>query len=416
MNVLVATLGSYGDVFPMVAIAARLRARGQMVTLFTNAHFQKLALKHGVKFVPLGTEAEHRHFADHPDLFDPRKSFSVFMNTVALPNIRRAYEQLKAHIEPNETVIVASLAVFAARLLQEKFNIPTVTVHLTPLAIKSAYAVPKVSGPRIPDWFPRSLKQFYWWVADKVFIDPVICLELNALRKEIGLAPVDRVLTRWVHSPQRVICMFPEWYASPQPDWPPNTYLTGFPLFDEGDEDELPGKVVEFLRAGEAPVVFMPGSLMQHGSLFFEESLGACQALGRRGILLSRFAHQIPEHLPEGIRHFAYVPFGKLLPHTAALVHHGGIGTSAQAMRAGVPQLIHPMAHDQYDNAARLHALGVADWINPGDYRAPAVVDRLQRLTESSAVLEQCRAVADRFENTDPLLETCELIEATLQH
>jgi rhamnosyltransferase subunit B len=233
----------------------------------------------------------------------------------------------------------------------------------------------------------------------------------KCFRKEIGLRPVNRVLTRWVHSPQRVICLFPAWYASPQPDWPPNTYLTGFPLFDEGDGNELASEVSAFLDAGEPPIVFMPGSLMQRGESFFAESVAACQALGRRAILLSRVDHQIPEHLPAGIRHFEYVPFRKLLPFCAVLVQHGGIGTSAQAMRAGVPQLIHPLAHDQIDNAARLRALGVAEWIQPSDYRASGVAQKLQWLIESPTIADQGRAVASRFENTDPLGETCELIE-----
>lgn len=411
MRVLVASLGSYGDVFPMVAIAARLRARGYNATLFANAHFRSLAQKQGLEFVPLGTEEEYRCFADHPDLFDPRKSLALFMNSVVLPSIRPTYDQLQAHVEPGQTVIVATLNVLAARLVQEKLSIPTATVHLQPLAIKSAYEMPRVSGPRIPKWSPRFVKRFYWWVADKLVLDPLICPELNAFRREIGLPPVDRVLTRWVHSPQRVICLFPAWYASPQPDWPPNTYLTGFPLFDEGGEDELASEVSAFLEGGEPPLVFMPGSLMQRGRQFFEESVAASQALGRRAILLSRFAHQIPEHLPEGIRHFEYVPFGKLLPLCKVLVHHGGIGTSAQAMRARVPQLIRPLAHDQIDNAARLRSLGVAEWIDPSDYRAPTVAQKLRWLIESPTVADQCRAVASRFENGDPLGETCELIE-----
>ncbi len=158
----------------------------------------------------------------------------------------------------------------------------------------------------------------------------------------------------------------------------------------------------------------MPGSLMQQASELFEQSVQACQALGSRAILLSRFADQAPPHLPLGIRYFEYLPLGGLLPHCAALVHHGGIGTTAQALRAGVPQFIHPMAYDQHDNPPRLRALGVGDWIAPGGYRAPAVAERLCRLTESTDIRAQCRTVAARFEGGDPLLETCKLIEDML--
>jgi UDP:flavonoid glycosyltransferase YjiC (YdhE family) len=222
-------------------------------------------------------------------------------------------------------------------------------------------------------------------------------------------------MTRWLHSPDRVIGLFPEWYAAPQPDWPPQTRLTGFPLFDDAVGETPPGEVGEFLRGGEPPVVFMPGSLMQQAESFFSESVGACQRLQRRGILLTRYARHLPERLPEGIRHFDYVPFSWLLPRAAAVVHHGGIGCVSQALCAGVPQLIHPKAFDQHDNAARLRRLGVGDALAPRRYRAEAVADRLRRLLESTEVAERCGEIARRFEKARPLDDASELIEAMLE-
>jgi len=211
-----------------------------------------------------------------------------------------------------------------------------------------------------------------------------------------------------------VIGFFPDWYAAPQPDWPPQTRLTGFPCFDEGSDEVLPQEVEEYLRQGEAPLVFMPGSLMQGAEHFFAESVGACLKLGRRGILLTRFAHQLPGELPEEVRHFDYVPFSLLLPRAAALVHHGGIGTASQALRAGVPQLIHPLAFDQHDNAARLRRLGVGDRIDPSRFRAPAVAERLESLLTAPSVAERCREIAGRFGDTRPLTLASKLIEAML--
>ena len=411
MNVLATAIGSYGDVYPVTGVAARLAKRGHDVTLFTHARFGDLARRHDLGFVPLDTDHEYRAFADHPELFDPRRGFSVFMKHLALPNIRRTYELIHAHVRPGTTVIVTGLAAFGARLVQERLGVPAVTLHLTPLAIKSSYELPLVGGRSMPQWFPRTLKRFYWWAADRAVIDPMICPRLNAWRKEIGLPPVSRVLSRWVHSPDRVICLFPKWYAAQQPDWPPNTSVTGFPRFDEGDEDDLVEEVRSFLAEGEEPIVFMPGSLMQQASGLLRESIVACRKLGKRAILLSRHARQIPKDLPEGIRHFGYVPFRHLLPHAAALVHHGGIGTIAQALGAGIPQLVHPLAYDQHDNAARIKRLGVGDWIPARSYRADAVAESLQGLVRSPTVAQRCRAVAARFEDVDPIGETCDLIE-----
>jgi rhamnosyltransferase subunit B len=165
------------------------------------------------------------------------------------------------------------------------------------------------------------------------------------------------------------------------------------------------------LEEGEPPVVFMPASLMQQADQFLNTAVQSCQEVGKRAILLSRYGHQIPGTLPKGVRHFEYIPLQHILPHIDALVHQGGIGTCAQALRCGVPQLIRPMAYDQYDNAWRLKRLGVGDWINPEEWQVPTVTAKLEAITTSSEVHEQCQVVANRFEGTAPLLETCKLIE-----
>lgn len=407
----VVALGSYGDVFPMVGIAKHLSRRGHQVTLFTHAHFGYMAQKHKLDCVYVDTQQDYDRFANHPDLFDPRKAFSVYMDTVVLPNIQRIYTQLTAQIVPGRSIIVAPLTAFATRIIQEKYGIPLVTIHTIPMQIKSAYEIPKVASAGLPDWSPVWLVRLYWWIADRFVIDPLICPRLNAIRRDVGLPTVHRLLTQWVHSPDRVICMFPEWFASPQPDWPPNTVNTGFPLFDEGDENELPADVQQFLSEGSSPVVFMPGSLMQNAQAFFKVSLNVCQELGIRAIFLSRYRDQIPDKLPETIKYCAYIPFSRLLPHTAILVHHGGIGTSAQAMRAGIPQLIHPLAYDQFDNADRIRKLGIGTYIKPTDYAKDTLGKSVALLMTSPEFRQNCHSIASRFMGVNAIAQTCEYIE-----
>jgi UDP:flavonoid glycosyltransferase YjiC (YdhE family) len=121
--------------------------------------------------------------------------------------------------------------------------------------------------------------------------------------------------------------------------------------------------------------------------------------------------------LPEDVRHFAYAPFSRLLPRAAALVHHGGIGTAAQGMAAAVPQLVMPLSHDQYDNAARMARLGVGRMLRPARFRAPAVARALRGLLDSTEVAASCCRVADRFPNDAQALErACAAIETFAQH
>ncbi len=411
MNVLVTTLGSYGDVYPKIGLALALKQRGHRVTFCTNPFFENLAGKYQLDFVPIGTMEQYVRFANHPALFDPRKSVSVFFDNLIIPNIDVAYERLLERCQGDDTVIVSSITVFSARMIQEKYQIPNVTVHLAPMAFKSAYEMPQNAFFPFPDWLPLALKRFYWWVADKFVVDRMIGPALNAFRKEIGLAPVERIMTRWGHSPEMVIGLFPDWYAAPKPDWPSSTHLTGFPLFDEGEEDDLTPVVETFLDQGEPPIVFMPGSLMQHAESIFETAVRSCQQMGVRAILLSRYKHQIPQPLPEGVRHFEYVPLERILKRAGALVHHGGIGTCAQAMKAGVPQLIHPMAYDQFDNAWRLKQLGVGDSIDPSRIQVRDLVEKLGMLTQSGDLRARCQDVAARFKGKNALAEACALIE-----
>src|SRR5262249_49590922 len=155
---------------------------------------------------------------------------------------------------------------------------------------------------------------------------------LNALRAELGLPPVRDVMRGWLHSPQLVLGFLPAWFGPPQPDWPPRVTLAGFPLYDERDVTPLPPELGAFLDARPPPIAFAPGSGSVQARPFFEAAIDACTRIGRRGVLLTRFPEQVPPNLPEGVRHVAYAPFSQLLPRAAALVHHGGIGTSAQGM------------------------------------------------------------------------------------
>ena len=152
---------------------------------------------------------------------------------------------------------------------------------------------------------------------------------------------------------------------------------------------------------------------MQHGSHFFRAAVDACLRLKRRGLLLSQFVDHIPKPLPEEIIHCHYLPLSGILPHCAAIIHHGGIGTSAKAMAAGIPQLIMPMAYDQPDNALRLQGLGISDWLPPKRFNGEAVAKKLERLLHSEQVKVQCQKLAAQIDLPEAIRLSCDVIETT---
>ncbi len=414
MNFLMLAIGSYGDVLPMVGMAMRLHQRGHAVTLFTNGHFRELVQKAGVEFVAMGTADEYDAIANNPALWHPHKGWRLIMKRLVSGALEDVYTLLKSKVIQGNTLMISSTLGFAARLIQETHHIPHATVHFSPGVFHSAQQAPQVPGLSLPDWLPVALKQGVWKFLDHTMIDPVVKSKLNHFRRRLGLPPASRIFHDWLHSPDLVLGLFPEWFAAPQPDWPPRTRVTGFPLFDDPYGSSLPTGVQDFLEQDSPPLVFTPGSAMKHGRRFFSEAARACQLSAHRGIFLTRYPEQLPPSLPKGVKHFSYVPLSRLLPHAAALIHHGGIGTCAQALRAGIPQVIQPLAFDQFDNAARVRKLGVGTMIPKRWFRAPVIAQRVQSLLNSSDVNTQCRKMMNHFRGKDPLEESCHLIETTL--
>jgi len=397
----------------MIGIGAALRARGNAVALAANGHFAPAVRAAGLEFIEHGTEDEYRRVMDDPALWHRTNGFKTVFQQAILPVMPRTYEIVRAHAGSGRVAVVAAGVALGARVAQERLGVPMATVQLQPAPLRSVHENAVLPGLFMPRGMPRAIKRFLYWVGDVAVVDRVIAPGLNAFRAQVGLAaPVRRVLWEWWHSPRLAIGLFPAWYAPVQPDWPAQLTLTGFPLWDEAQTLGADEAVEEFLaEPGGPPIVFTPGSAMRHGERFFAESAQACRLLGRRGMLLTRFAEQIPRDLPSGVRHFAYVPFSRVLPRSAALVHHGGIGTAAQGLAAGVPHLVMPLSHDQPDNAARLRRLGVGDAVRPGRYRAARVAAKLRALLGSAEVAAACRDVAGRVAAGHGMEQTCALVE-----
>ncbi|HTU18470.1 MAG TPA: nucleotide disphospho-sugar-binding domain-containing protein [Gemmataceae bacterium] len=412
MKVLLIPMGSMGDVYPLVGLGAALVSRGHRVEVIANSYYQSVIEKAGLSFVELGTYEDLRTGMDNPDLWHRRKGFLVLAQAI-LPLMRPLYEIIADHYVPGETILVASSLALAARVAQEHLGVPLVTAHLQPTVFRSAYEGSEfLPWPFSHRWLRVPGKRLLDWLLDVLILDPVMGREINVLRGRLGLPRIRRPLYRWLHSPQLVLGLFPEWFASPQPDWPQQTRLTGFPLYDDSAQQEMPKEIEAFLAGGTPPIVFTPGSAMKHARQFFAESVTTCRLLGRRGLLLTRFPEQVPDNLPEGIRHFDYLPLSRVLPRAAALVSHGGIGTVSQALAAGIPQLLMPMAFDQFPNAARLVRLGVARSLTAKAYTAPVVTRTLGDLLTSEEVVNRCQAIAKWFHSAeDPLEKACLILE-----
>lgn len=409
-KILILAVGSAGDVYPFIAIGRELKRRGREVTLVASANFRQRVEEAGLEFVSgLSQEDLDRGIAD-PQLWHPRKGFATIWKHMAR-HLPAAYARQRALVEERPSIIVASTLGLTGRLLQETHGVPLATVHLAPSVLFSAHDAAVRGGLewllKLPPWAIRKVLDLIEWL----YLDPIVRPEVNRLRATLGLPPVRRVMSRWLHSPQRVIHAFPDWFAAPQSDWPPNSVCTTFPRMPAGPGETLPAGLRQFLADGPPPVAVTPGSAMAHGALFIERAITAATALHQRVLVVTPYRDQLPAVLPAAVHHCAYAPFDLLAPHVSAFVHHGGIGTGAMALAAGKPQLIAPFSFDQPDNAARLVKLGVAATVAP---HAPvaAWTQALSRLLHDPSVAPACAAAAARIHAEKPAAEQiADLIE-----
>jgi UDP:flavonoid glycosyltransferase YjiC (YdhE family) len=231
------------------------------------------------------------------------------------------------------------------------------------------------------------------------------------LRSELNLPPTRKIFNRWLFESDLMLGLFPDWFGPPQPDWPANSSTVGFSLWDSHDEGPLSEELLQFLAAGDPPIAFSPGSANKEAHQFFEAAVDACQSLGKRGILLTKYDHQLPARMPSSVKHFGFVPMSKLLPRTAALVHHGGIGSCAQGLAAGIPHVVRPMAYDQFDNSRRLVRLGVAQEIPVAKFSGQNVAAAIKSLLHSQDVHRRCRDYASRCNGPAALAAACDALE-----
>lgn len=396
LRVLLAPFVAAGDVHPLLGIGIALRDRGHQVTVATNDQFAPLVKRLGLAFVSTGTVDEYLAITRDPNLARPLNAVRVGFARSVIPLTRRLYTIIERWYEPGQSVVAAAGLALGARVAQERLGVPLVTIHLQPASFRSVHQSSRLPFLVLPDWFPRRVKTAVYNVLDRGADENLAAV--NEFRADLGLAPAERMLSVWWNSPRRVLGLFPEWYAVPQPDWPAQTVLSGFPLFDGGLDDALPEGLEAFLAAGEPPIVFSQGSLIRYAEQYFVASLEACRRLKRRAILLTPFAEQLPRELPATVQHYAYAPLSRLLPRAAALVHHGGVGTTALALAAGIPQLLVPRMHDHPDNAHRLERLGVGARVRPAFYRGARVAAALGRLLSDAEVHRRLQDLSSRID------------------
>ncbi len=418
MRIVLSNIGTFGDTNPLIAVALELKRRG-------HAPVMALPEVYRAKIAPLGLEFH----AVRPDIdptnslliemiYDVNKGTETGLRKFLFPVLRQTYDDLldaATRPERADLLLLGELN-YAGPLVAEVTGIPWASYVLAPLSFFSAFDPPVLpmyprlarADKKVPG-VGRAIKRLARFVSRK-WPEPIY-----DLRRELGLPKGENPLFDAKHSPNLVLALFSRVLGVEQKDWPPHTLITGFCFYDaDAGNAALPPNVEEFLSAGEAPVVFTLGSAaVLAAGQFYENSAQAAMRMGVRAVLLigGDPRNQPQATLPDSICVAEYAPYSALFPRAALVVHQGGVGTTAQCLRAGKPMLIMPYSHDQPDNARRMVRLRVAQSIQKKSYIPSRVVRKLEAMLEEPSYAEQAQSVARQLEGEDGLRTACDALE-----
>lgn len=375
------THGTNGDVLPFLHLAEVLRGRGHGVTLVTHAPYGPAARARGVEFVPLDTAEQYAHYlADARTVLlsrlgspEPPDLLAHYHRTGLFDQIRTEIAAVVQRHRPGRTVLVGRhTSGLAALIAAEALRIPAAWLAPTPA---QHLLLP------VTEYLHRT----------------ALAPELSRIRGEYGLPPVPD-WRAWLDSADRQLGLWPGWFDAAGTPTPEPVTKVGFLLGEATESGELPAELLPVLDAGRPPVLIAGSS----GSILFEQfyraAATACQRVGRAGILVSPFPELLPDRLPPDLHWFPRLPYRQLMPRVAAVIHHGGIGTLARALAAGVPQLVLAHSFDQPDTAARLRRLGAAEWLPSTHWDPERAGELLARLLTDPSYRERGARLGRRID------------------
>jgi UDP:flavonoid glycosyltransferase YjiC (YdhE family) len=366
------TVGTRGDVAPLLALACELRRRGHGASLLAPSAFASDARAAGVDFTPITDQ--------HLD-----KVGAIEFDDYYFPGFQPVVDYFERARRAGEALVVVNIDKTAAsNLLCERDGWPCVRLHLTPFKLRSLLAPPwpfagRALGPGGAEYLRCTLPRFLA-ACDR---HPLLLAHINQRRGALGLPPAASATPEEPHLSWQG-CLFPEWYAPPPPDWPSPLPFFGFPL--PRPSGALAPRLAEFLARGPAPLVFTTGTGVHDVEPFFAHARAAVGLLGCRAIFLS--PHLCTPSDDPALLQLDFAELELLLPRSALLVHHGGIGTLARALEAGIPQIISPLKYDQPDNAHRVLERGLGALLPRELLQGPSLAALVERLLAS----EPCRA------------------------
>jgi sterol 3beta-glucosyltransferase len=363
MKITINTFGTRGDIQPYIALSLGLQQSGHSVRIFTHQIFAAFIKKYGLDFYPLNLDPRKVLINQAlAELGNNTVRISRWMEKNFKPVLREIFKATLVANQDSELMVNSALSL-AGWHVAEKLNIPSLAAFLWPMT-PSRHLMGAI-GKMPPAWLPfTGVVNYYTTKLFNQLFYNLMLPSVNHCRKEIlNLSPLKARQYWMLDTPQSntsIIYGYSPAVVPKPPDWSNNQQITGYWFLNSQDGYQPENPLLDFLSEGPPPVYIGFGSLVDHEPEEITRLvIDALRECNHRGIILAGWGALGLGQLPDSILHIQDVPHDWLFPRMAALVHHGGAGTTAAGLRAGVPGVIIPSFGDQFFWGSQLQKLGI---------------------------------------------------------
>jgi rhamnosyltransferase subunit B len=387
MDIVFSVFGTYGDLIPSIAVAKQLQNSGKKVLFLSNSYYSDLVKSEGIEFESVGTVEEYQQGMHASGFGQTEKGNKILLKKTVVPSIKRQFEIVKSLSKKSSNLkVVTPGATNGAFMAAENLGLDIVKILFSPLYTSQYLAKPKLF----------SLNSRYGFEMRT----------LNNARNDVGLKKLT-CFTQTLEVERCAIGLYPDWFVGSSGLLHPAVQPTSFTLFQPKAITEQE-KFDAFVQAFGPPIIFTAGTVVEPPKDFFNESQLICEKLGRPGVFIgvNTNSHTLPEYICSVNK----LDMHKALPQSRLIVHHGGIGTMTQAMKAGIPQIIVPRVNDQFYNASRATAFGSAGIIVHKYYKADHVINVIRNLLYTEKLQSMRKELAAEMQTQQGCTQAANII------
>lgn len=405
---LLTTIGTYGDVYPILAVAKELKKHHYTCIIATQKKYQKLIEDETFQFIEQLPDWDI--IDKDPDLlkrmYHPEKGARYMFNKLIAPRIKNNLEILSN--QENFDLIFTTTLTFATEIYAELTKTKLVPLIFSPITLFSKYDPPKLPFVPVLDRLHQisGFSTFTFPLID--FISLNFRKRINKIRKEVGLKPLElNPLTKGYCANKKNLALLPSFLLPKQIDWPSDISFIGFPFYSH--EEKLLDETISFMQenAGKFLVYTLGSSFLDFDNRFYSASLQYHQANNIPAIFI--IGDNNIEIQAANIHVLKHAPYSKVFPQAKAIIHQGGIGTCAQALKDGIPQIIVPSVNDQPENAHRLKELNCAHVI-------PSKQFNIKTLTTALSQIDHLKTSCDNYQKKLQSIDFSKLFSNFLRH